>query len=58
MMVSITGSWTPDVKAHNIPMASKEACLKAGKWAASNSTGSIGYVCISSETGEVIRIEK
>lgn len=58
LVVSITGTFTQDVKYHSIPMSSKNACVKAGEWASKNSSSGIGFICVSSETGEVVRILK
>jgi hypothetical protein len=40
-----------------IPMQSKEACTRAAKEFADTSAGPIGFLCISSETGEIIRFK-
>lgn len=52
------GLFSADAKFHSIPMMNKEACVRAAKDAASSSSSHLGYICISSETGENIRFTK
>jgi hypothetical protein len=58
VVVAITGTFTADVKFHNIPMLNKEACVNAAKQAADSSSSHMGYICVSSETGETIKFGK
>lgn len=55
VIVAITGTLTAEIKFHNIPMMNKEACTNAAKQASANSSIHIGYICISSETGETLK---
>lgn len=57
LIIAILGSWSPDVRFHSIPMMNKEACIRAAKTAADSSSEQLGYLCISSETGESIRFD-
>ena len=57
LIVAITGILTSEAKLHSIPMMNKDACVNAGKQFAKTSKG-IGFICISSETGEVLRVEQ
>jgi len=58
LIVAIVGTWTQDVRFHSIPMQNKEACVRAAKSAAESSSGQMGYICVSSETGESLRFQK
>lgn len=58
LVVAIVGTFTADVRMHSIPMMNKEACIKAAKVAADSSSSHMGYMCISSETGETLRFQK
>lgn len=41
-----------------VPMKDRAACVSAADKMASESRGSIGFACISSETGEVYRAKQ
>lgn len=55
LMVAIVGTFTADIRTQAIPMMNKDACVNAAKIAAASSSSSIGYICISSETGETLK---
>lgn len=58
LIVAISsGLWSAEAKFHSIPMLTKEACVRAAKDAASNSSRHLGYICISSETGESLKFQ-
>jgi len=57
LIVAITGILTPEAKLHSIPMMNKDACVNAAKTFTKTSKG-VGFVCVSSETGEVIKVEQ
>ena len=57
LIVAITGTFSASIHTAQIPMASKEACVKAAGSIAEKSTG-IGFICVSSETGETFKVEK
>lgn len=54
LIIAITGTFSADAKFHSIPMMNKEACVRAAKDASAHSSKHMGYICISSETGESI----
>lgn len=59
LIVAMTGGMlSSDVKFHSIYFTNKEACIRAAKSAADSSSSQLGYICISSETGENIRYSK
>ena len=58
LIIAITGTFTAEATFHSIPMMTKDACVRAAKEAASVSSSHMGYVCISSETGESLRFQK
>jgi len=55
LMVAIVGIFTTDIKTQAIPMMNKEACVNAAKIASASSSSNVGYLCISSETGETLK---
>lgn len=57
LMIAIVGTFTADIRTQAIPMMNKEACMRAAKIAADGSSSQVSYLCISSETGETIRIK-
>lgn len=58
LVIAIIGSWSQDIRMQSVPFNNKEACVRAAKEAASSSSGQMGFVCISSETGESLRFQK
>jgi hypothetical protein len=59
LIVAITGSmFSADAKFHSIPFTNKDACVRAAKDAAKSSSSQIGCICISSETGEILKFQK
>ena len=59
LIIAMTGgTFSSDVKFHSIPFTKGEACIRAAKDAAANSSSQLGYVCINSETGESLRYQK
>lgn len=59
LIIALTGGvFSADAKFHSIPMMNKDACTRAAKDAANSSSSNLGYICISSETGENIRFTK
>lgn len=58
LIVALTGNMFTTVAATQvISMQSKDACTKAAKDFADNSVGPIGFICVSSESGEIIRFK-
>jgi hypothetical protein len=57
LIVAITGTFTADIKMHQIPMNNELACKAAALKIAETSKG-IGFFCISSNTGEVFEVKK
>ncbi len=56
LVVAITGGLlSSDAKFHSIQMTNKEACIRAAKEARSGSSSSVGFICISSDTGEILK---
>lgn len=41
-----------------IPMRDKDACMKAAQAFTDASSGPVGFICLSSETGEIARPTK
>lgn len=58
VIVAIVGTFTADIRMHSIQMNNKEACVRAAKIAADASSSHMGYMCISSDTGETIKFQK
>jgi hypothetical protein len=56
ILVNVSGAFSSDFKSIQLPMSSKEACLKAAQNLAEGSKGA-SFSCISSETGEVVKVK-
>lgn len=55
MLIIVTSGFAYQMKFEQIPMMDKTACLQSAEYFLKNSDG-IGIICISSNTGEVIKI--
>jgi hypothetical protein len=54
VIVAITGGIvSSNLNTQTIPMRNKEACLAAAK-SFSERSNSVGFICVSSDSGEVI----
>jgi hypothetical protein len=59
LIVSLSGGlFSQAASMQSIPMMSREACSAAAKSFAESSSGPIGFLCVSSETGEILRFSK
>jgi hypothetical protein len=56
ILVNTSGAFSSDIKSIQLPMFSKEACLKAAQNLAEGSKGA-SFGCVSSETGEVVKVK-
>lgn len=55
LIVALTGSMiSTNSTFATIPMKDKSACVAAAKRFTKSSKGPIGFICVSSETGEVV----
>ena len=57
VLFSSGGIISSDIRYMQAPMFNKEACITAGKNLLKNSKG-VAILCLSSENGEVIRVEQ
>lgn len=57
LIANMSGAFTTDFKSIQIPMATKDACIAAGKELLIGSKG-VFISCIGSEKGEFIKVEK
>lgn len=55
LIVMISGTFTTDARFHSINMLNKDACTNAAKEAAKSSYSHLGFMCISTETGETLK---
>lgn len=59
LIISLSGGlFSSSGSMQTLPMMSREACGNAAQSFANSSAGPIGFFCVSSETGEIIRITK
>jgi len=57
MFVILTSGYSSQVKFEQVPMANRAACTRAGEEFKSSSSG-FAIVCVSTETGEIVRIRE
>ena len=58
IVVLTNGFISQSASFYSIPMMNKDACTTAAKSVSDSSSRTIGYICISSETGEIVKFIK
>lgn len=55
VIIVLIGSFSTDVKWHSLNMNNKDACIAAMIDIKKTSSKHIGVICVSADTGEIIR---
>ena len=59
LFVALSGSmFASSANMTTIPMRDKDACMNAAQAFTDASSGPVGFICVSSETGEIARPTK
>lgn len=57
MIMFMSGTFSSEIKLHDITMSNKEACSNAARQLADTSSN-VGFICLDTATGEIFRFGK